>query len=205
MTPSNHPSSALPARSGRGAYDRRLTASERARIQRQNLLHTAHELILRSGLPRLTVEQVVREAGMGRNTFYSHFENSDELLAAVLKDAASRFEGGWKLTPNELPPTPTEAMHEVARRWFAVAVEEGAAVRLMLTVDRTPLAACFERALRPALQQGERSGLMGRAADPVAIACACAVGVELTQQAVSLGASRDWPGTMLSLLLALLR
>jgi AcrR family transcriptional regulator len=204
MPPPDRPSP-LPARTGRGGYDRRLTASERARIQRQHLLHTALELIVKSGLPRLTVEQVVREAGMGRNTFYSHFENTDELLAAVLKDAASRFESGWTLAASELPPTPTEAMHEVARRWFAVVVEEEVAVRLMLTVDRTPLAASFERALQPALQRGERSGLMGRAGDRVAIACACAVGVELTQQAVSLGASRDWPGTMLTLLLALLR
>ena len=53
-------------------------------------LDAAHRQMLRWGIRRLTMEDVAREAGIGRATLYRRFATRDELVGAVLAREARR-------------------------------------------------------------------------------------------------------------------
>lgn len=66
------------------------------------LLTAFREIFFRQGYDRVTVGEIVRRAGVGRSTFYEHFECKDDLLRtsatpllSVLADAAT-FNGNMK-------------------------------------------------------------------------------------------------------------
>lgn len=63
--------------------NRRREAKERTR---QRLLDAARQLILAGGETRLTASTVAKRAGVAGATFYEHFANSDELLAALAEE-----------------------------------------------------------------------------------------------------------------------
>jgi len=52
---------------------------------RQRLLDAFRDLVLDGGYDRVTVLDVIERAGVGRSTFYEHFENKDDLLALSLR------------------------------------------------------------------------------------------------------------------------
>ena len=58
--------------------------SERTRKTRLRLLIAFNKLILERGYARLTVGAVVDTAGVGRSTFYEHFETRDDILRQSL-------------------------------------------------------------------------------------------------------------------------
>lgn len=82
---------ATPASRGsrRGTYDRRLTPSERVRAQRAELLAAVRQLL--SAGAALSVSSIASECGMGRNTFYEHFQTVDAALTACVDEARARL------------------------------------------------------------------------------------------------------------------
>lgn len=54
----------------------------RAARTRALLLEALPGLIAERGFERLTIQNIIDRAGVGRATFYAHFENKEELLAA---------------------------------------------------------------------------------------------------------------------------
>lgn len=58
---------------------------------RQRLLDAALDVLARTGLQRLTLEDVAREAGMSRQTLYRYFGNRDALVEAVVVREEERF------------------------------------------------------------------------------------------------------------------
>jgi TetR/AcrR family transcriptional regulator, fatty acid biosynthesis regulator len=68
----------------RGARARRpVTRREAKERTRQRLLDAARRLMLAGDETRLTASTVARQAGVAGATFYEHFANRDELLAAL--------------------------------------------------------------------------------------------------------------------------
>lgn len=70
--------------------DRRIDRTQAA------LLDAFREIFFRQGYDRVTVREIVRRAGVGRSTFYEHFDCKDELLRtsatpllSILADAAA--------------------------------------------------------------------------------------------------------------------
>ena len=59
--------------------------SGRARKTRLQLVRAFNKLILERGYAKLTVGDVVDAAGVGRSTFYEHFETKDDILRQSLK------------------------------------------------------------------------------------------------------------------------
>jgi len=64
-----------------------------ARHSRQALLAAARALVAESGPDGLTVVSVARRAGLNRSTAYQHFDNRDELVAAVGAEFARELRG----------------------------------------------------------------------------------------------------------------
>ncbi len=54
--------------------------SQKAKV----LLSTAHDLFLRHGVRRVSVEEICREAGVSKMTFYKHFGDKTEIAKQVL-------------------------------------------------------------------------------------------------------------------------
>ena len=65
-----------------GASRGTLGRQERGKETRRNLIRTAARLWGERGFDSVTVEEICSEAGVGRTTFYLHFESKERLLAS---------------------------------------------------------------------------------------------------------------------------
>jgi AcrR family transcriptional regulator len=59
---------------------------------RQLLQNALSELILEKGYEKVTVQDVIDRANVGRSTFYAHFENLDQLLLSGFEPLRAQFE-----------------------------------------------------------------------------------------------------------------
>lgn len=59
--------------------------------QRQRLVDAATRAFDRTNGEKLTVSDIVSEAGMSSRTFYDHFESKDDLVAEIFLSQARRF------------------------------------------------------------------------------------------------------------------
>ena len=62
------------------------TADRRISKTRKALKEALTDLILEKGYEKVTVQDVIDRADVGRSTFYAHFEDKDDLLMAILAD-----------------------------------------------------------------------------------------------------------------------
>lgn len=58
---------------------------------RERLLDTAEDLFYAQGTRATGVEQILATSGVGRASFYRHFESKDELIVAVLRRRRERW------------------------------------------------------------------------------------------------------------------
>lgn len=70
-------------------YRRSLLRRERSRHTRRTLLREAVQLWSEKGYERTTVEEICAAAGVGRTTYYLHFETKEQLLLEVSWATAS--------------------------------------------------------------------------------------------------------------------
>jgi len=59
---------------------------------RQSLQNALSELILEEGYEKVTVQDVIDRANVGRSTFYAHFESLDQLLLSGFEPLRAQFE-----------------------------------------------------------------------------------------------------------------
>jgi TetR/AcrR family transcriptional repressor of nem operon len=60
---------------------------------RQRILRTAAQLFALHGYEKVSIDQVMQEAGMTRGAFYAHFKAKNELYAEAILEAASAAGG----------------------------------------------------------------------------------------------------------------
>ena len=75
-----------------------------SRGHREKLVKAAYKLVLRKGLSATRVDEICREAGVTKGSFYHHFESKDDIASALLEDffnklAGALSEGGWTQVP----------------------------------------------------------------------------------------------------------
>jgi AcrR family transcriptional regulator len=59
------------------------TETQRREARVQRILHAASTLILRYGYHKISIEDIAREAGVGRGTLYLHWKTRESLFAAL--------------------------------------------------------------------------------------------------------------------------
>jgi len=68
------------------------TIDRRVERTRQSLQNALSELIVEKGYEKVTVQDVIDRANVGRSTFYSHFESLDQLLLSGFEPLRAQFE-----------------------------------------------------------------------------------------------------------------
>jgi AcrR family transcriptional regulator len=71
-----------------------VVAGERAKTKertRRRLIGAATSLFAKKGIDRPSLDEICAEAGVTRGAFYVHFDDRDDLLAAVMEDSGARF------------------------------------------------------------------------------------------------------------------
>jgi AcrR family transcriptional regulator len=116
----------------RGRYDRKRTVGERAGEQRRVLLEAALGALDEIGGASLTVEDVLRRAHVGRNTFYAHFDGTADLMGGVREHALDvlfeRLDG--YVAPSR---TPLERIRATAAGWLLAVEGEAGLARAALS------------------------------------------------------------------------
>jgi AcrR family transcriptional regulator len=60
--------------------------------KRAAILQTGSSLIMKHGIERISVEEICREAGVSKMTFYKYFNNKQVMIDAILKDLFQTLE-----------------------------------------------------------------------------------------------------------------
>lgn len=68
----------------RNAMPAQLPTTEKGRATRRRILQATSQLIAERGVDRVSLEDVEREAGVGRSQLYHYFDGRDDLLRAVI-------------------------------------------------------------------------------------------------------------------------
>lgn len=84
------------------------TLDRRAARSRDLLLDALPALMAERGFERLTTQNIIDRAGVGRATFYAHFDNKEELLAASVGRLRAWLEAMRRPSPGQpfafMPP-----------------------------------------------------------------------------------------------------
>jgi AcrR family transcriptional regulator len=86
--------------------------TEKGRATRRGILQAASRLIAERGVDRVSLEDVERDAGVGRSQLYHYFEGRDDLLRAVIDTTTDAVLGAQDGLLDELDS------FEAIDRWF---------------------------------------------------------------------------------------
>jgi len=86
--------------------------------KRQLILEAATALFLEKGLQGASMDAVAREAGVSKQTVYSHFENKDALYSACIKAKVASY--GFEEAEFADVGEPGEALFVVVKRFIAL-------------------------------------------------------------------------------------
>ncbi|HEU5072925.1 MAG TPA: TetR/AcrR family transcriptional regulator [Polyangiaceae bacterium] len=145
----------------RGRYDRAQSRQTRQAEQKARLVGWIGTTYLEHG-PALTVQDVVRAAGVGRNTFYEYFDGLEHALDYAAQTHAKALRERI-MSELENARTPIAKLRELSRAWFDEVERDPAQTALLLRAtagtgartagSRSAAAAVFASVLADLLQQ----------------------------------------------------
>jgi AcrR family transcriptional regulator len=97
---------------------RRMRARQSRRESRESIVRAATELVRRRSYAELSVDEVMREAGLGRTIFYRHFDDLADLIVRASREAVEELLSAQKALGQARPDEDPDAV----RRAFAEAV-----------------------------------------------------------------------------------
>jgi AcrR family transcriptional regulator len=114
----------------------RVTVDRRVRRTRELLRSALISMILEKGYERVTVQDIIDRADVGRSTFYAHFRDKEDLLVFGLEELRAAFQpepqhaGGSDAKPRAASPTLAVFEHFARHRevWRAMVGKRGAEV-----------------------------------------------------------------------------
>ncbi|MCC7074990.1 MAG: TetR family transcriptional regulator [Deltaproteobacteria bacterium] len=170
----------------RGRYDRSKSASARNKAARRAVVAAASAVFAARGYAGASVEDVVRAAGISRRTFYQHFDDLADALAAV-HDAAGRFAVVRVEQAVAAAASPSAKLERGLAALLSLVSENPGLARALFSEARLAgprlearqekLRAHFAALLRRVLQEARAQGELARAPDELAV-IALIAGVE---------------------------
>ena len=158
---------------GRGKWDRRTTDEERRGAARQRLLEATAAVVADQGAAA-TAAEIIGRAGVGRNTFYEHFESVRGAVEEVARGAAEQTLAALRRS-SSTARTPRERLRAIAFTWLEVAsqrpVVAGALGLGPPTQAVAGLVDGLEHELRSALELARRAGAVGLPAEGLRVVC----------------------------------
>jgi AcrR family transcriptional regulator len=127
---------------GPGRYDRNRPLGERQREQKERLLLAAADVFGREGYANASVAKIIERAGVGRQTFYDHFGNVEEVLFELHDYAAARARKAVERAVAEVA-APADRLRAGLSAWLGCLAQDA------------PFARVAFRQLRAAGREGE--------------------------------------------------
>lgn len=122
----------------------------RVRRTRQLLQEAIVELILEKPFSRITVQDIIDGADVGRSTFYAHFTDKEALLVSIFDDLANDLDHHIEETAKSRHLLHTEAFfkHAQKRHDFYQAMVEGGSLEILLETGRRHIEASIQTHMR---------------------------------------------------------
>ena len=109
--------------------ERQTRARQTRQQSRQRIVVAATELVRRRAYPELSVDEVMREAGMGRTIFYRHFDDLADLLLRASREAVDELYDAQRTIGHARPDEEPEALGRALRAAVAVYHRHGPLLR----------------------------------------------------------------------------
>ncbi len=101
------------------------------RLAQGGVLAAAAGVFTKLGFAKTRVEDILDAAGIARRTFYKHFQNKDEVLAAIYEIATAELLGAIRAQAEGSPGKPLRAIRDALDAYLDYHVESGALVRVL--------------------------------------------------------------------------
>ncbi|MFI6814786.1 TetR family transcriptional regulator [Nonomuraea sp. NPDC050328] len=103
-------------------------------LVKDELSHTAAQLIARNGYEETTVEQIVEAAGVSRRTFFRYFRSKEDVIVEVLTAVGEHTRAIVAARPDGEPPGASvrHALEELTRHYLEFPEKALALTRLIL-------------------------------------------------------------------------
>lgn len=115
----------------------------------EELLNAAHNVVMRDGITRLTLELVAREAGVSKGAVLYYFPTKNALIGEMLKTHLERNREKWMeclaQEPEGVPGRVTRAWIKSFRELSGVKAHEGAGMLAAIANDPALLSIIHER------------------------------------------------------------
>jgi AcrR family transcriptional regulator len=160
---------------GDGVARRTLGRQERGKETRRRLIRAATRLWSERGFDAVTVEELCAEAGVGRTTFYLHFESKERLLASLAGATAAgvvsdlehvRESDSLDTQLGAFIRGVTRRMDDVPRSLVQLVIQSQRAGAMNATAEQLAESTSFADILREILDGARRRGELSRAANP---------------------------------------
>ncbi|MFC3068574.1 TetR/AcrR family transcriptional regulator [Phenylobacterium soli] len=161
--------------------------------RRQEIVEAAERLLQRDG-SRVRVEDVVREAGVAKGTFFLYFPSWDDLLETVRERLVAEFDRLYPLPTEVEAPVDWPAVMDAQAAAFIdfAAARQGIGQALFHSdfAERRPLALHAIVRLAAVIRAGQEAGAFAPV-EPEATARLIYAAIDEAPRAVAMGADRD--------------
>ncbi|MBW4524634.1 MAG: TetR/AcrR family transcriptional regulator [Phormidium tanganyikae FI6-MK23] len=107
--------------------------SERQTAKRAQILKGAMAVFLRLGYAGTSMDRVATEAGVSKQTIYSHFQDKEGLFRSLIEgETLARFEAVFQLDPHQVDPE--TLLRRLAQIYFTQVVDNSQYVPLLRIV-----------------------------------------------------------------------
>jgi len=107
--------------------------SDRQTAKRDQILKGAMAVFLRSGYAGTSMDRVAAEAGVSKQTIYSHFQDKEGLFRSLIEgETLKRFEAVFQLDPHQIDPE--TLLRRLAQIYFSQVVDGSHYISLLRIV-----------------------------------------------------------------------